>query len=93
MASFQVEDKLGKAWFFQETFLLANIDVEVVLGILFLTFSNADIQFMEKELIWRSYTTAEALLTTKQVDFINKKEFAKVTLDKNSEFLLFMWHP
>ena len=51
LASFQVEDKLGKIRFFQETFLLADINMEVVLGILFLILSNADIQFTERELI------------------------------------------
>ena len=50
LADFQVEDKLGRARFFQKTFLLANISTEVVLGILFLTLSNADIQFVEKKL-------------------------------------------
>ena len=85
LADFQVEDKLGRARFFQETFLLANINMEVVLGMLFLTFSNTDIQFIEKELTWRSYTTAEALLTIKRIEFIDKKEFAKVALDENSE--------
>ena len=38
----RVEDKLGKARFFQETFLLADISVEVVLEMSFLTLSNAD---------------------------------------------------
>ena len=85
LANFQVEDKLGRAWFFQETFLLADISMEVVLGMPFLTLSNADVQFVEKELTWRSYTTAEALLTTKRVELIDKKEFAKAALDKNSE--------
>ena len=51
----------------------------------FLTFSNADVQFVEKELTWRSYTTAEALPTTKRVELINKKEFAKAAMDENSE--------
>ena len=50
MASFKVEDKLRSAWFFQETYLVANIRAEVVLGMLFLNLNNADIQ-MEKELI------------------------------------------
>ena len=50
LASFQVEDKLRRARFFQETFLLANISAEVVLGMLFLTLNNADVQFVEKEL-------------------------------------------
>ena len=45
LASFQVEDKLGKPWFFQKTFLLADLNIEVVLGILFLTFSNTNLQF------------------------------------------------
>ena len=64
LANFQVEDKLGRIWFFQETFLLANISAEVVLNMPFLTLSNADVQFVEKELTWRSYTTIEALPTT-----------------------------
>ena len=85
LASFQVEDKLGRARFFQETFLLANISAEVVLGMPFLTLSNADVQFVEKELTWRSYTTVKALPTTKRVELINKKEFAKAALDENFE--------
>ena len=51
----------------------------------FLTLSNADVQFVEKELTWRSYTTAEALPSTKRVELIEKKEFAKAALDENSE--------
>ena len=68
-----------------ETFLLADISMEVVLGMLFLTFSNADIQFAEKKLIWRTYTTEEALPTTCQLKIIDQKEFAKAALDKNVE--------
>ena len=85
LANFQVEDKLGRTRFFQETFLLADISAEVVLGMPFLTLSNADVQFVEKELTWRSYTTAEALPTTKRIELINKKEFAKAALDEKSE--------
>ena len=50
LANFQVEDKLGKIWFFQETFLLANISTKVVLDMPFLILSNANVQFVEKEL-------------------------------------------
>ena len=49
-ADFQVEDKLGRARFFEETFLLADISAKVVLGMPYLTLSNADVQFVEKEL-------------------------------------------
>ena len=41
LAIFQIDDKLKRARFFQETFLLTNISMEIVLGKLFLTFSNA----------------------------------------------------
>ena len=85
LTNFQVEDKLGRARFFQETFLLADISTKVVLGMPFLALSNADVQFIEKELTWRAYTTAKALLTTKRVELIDKKEFAKVALDENFE--------
>ena len=85
LADFQMEDKLGRAQFFQETFLLANISIEVIPDMLFLTLSNADIQFIEKELTWRSYTTTEALPTIKRVELINKKEFAKAMLNENFE--------
>ena len=50
IATFYVADKLGRSWFFQEIFLLANISIEVVLGMFFFTFSNTDIQFAEKKL-------------------------------------------
>ena len=85
IAGFQVEDKLGRAWFFQESFLLAKTSMEVVLRMPFLTLSNINIQFAAKKLTWRSYTTAEALPTTKRVKLINKKEFAKAALDEECE--------
>ena len=85
LASFQVEDTLGRAHFFQKIFLLTDLSIEVVLGMPFLTLSNADIKFAQKELTWRSYTTAEALPTTKRVEIIDRKEFAKAALDENVE--------
>ena len=88
IAGFQVEDKLGRVRFFQELFLLAEISMEVVLGMPFLTLNNADIQFAEKELTWRSYIAAEALPITKWVELIDKKKFAKATLDEESETFL-----
>lgn len=45
-----MKNKLKKARFFQETFLLANTSIDVILGISFLIFSNADILFVEQSL-------------------------------------------
>ena len=49
LARFQVEEKLGRTRFFQETFLSADISTEVVPGMPFLNFSNVDVQFVEKK--------------------------------------------
>ena len=57
--------------------------MEVVLGIPFFILSNANIQFAEKKLTWRSYTTEEALPTIRCIELIDKKEFTKAALDEN----------
>ena len=46
-----VKDKLRRVRFFQKTFLLTNIGLEVVLGMLFLIFSKADVRFAEQKLV------------------------------------------
>lgn len=45
----------------------------MVLGICFLTLSYVDIQFEAKKLTWSFFTTAEALLITRQVELIDKQ--------------------
>ncbi len=85
-ARFLLQDSLGRVRFFEETFLLANISMKVVLGMPFLSFSNANVEFAELgQLTWRSYTAAEVLPTTSRVKLIDKREFAKAALDGNSE--------
>lgn len=49
LASFKVENMLSRSRIFLESFLLANTSIEMVLRMLFLTFSNANIQFAKKE--------------------------------------------
>ena len=46
---------------------MANTKFEVILGMLFLKLSNANVSFNEKTLTWRTYTTNKALSTIKQV--------------------------
>ena len=87
---FQVEDKANRPRFFQETFLVADTQFEVILGMPFLKISNADVSFGERTLTWKTYTTIEALPTTEQVQIIDKKNFVIVALDANSK--TFMVH-
>lgn len=49
--SFQAENKLKKGHFSQKIFLLADISIEVILKISFLSFDNTNVKFAEKKLI------------------------------------------
>lgn len=51
IANFQVEDKINKPRFLQIFFSVANIKFDVILKMLFLKISNANISFSEKILI------------------------------------------
>lgn len=46
-----LQDRLARIRFFVETFLLAETNMKIVLGMLFLSFSNIYIQFMLKDLL------------------------------------------
>lgn len=65
------------------TSILANTSMEVVLGLPFLALSKADIQFDTGSPTWRTYIAAEALPIARQVELIDKREFAEAALDKN----------
>ena len=79
--TFFVSDKNSRERFFEESFLLADVKPEIVLGMFFLTMSNIDIDFQAWNLQWRLYTTRNVLPTTRRVELIRKKEFAAAALD------------
>ena len=81
VAVFSVVDKANRIRFFEKPFLVANVSPEVVLGMPFLTLSSANVDFSGRELRWKTYTTKEALSTTKRIKLVGKKEFAAATLD------------
>ena len=85
IVDFQVEDKGGRPRFFQETFLVANTTFKVVLGMLFLKISNADVAFGEETFTWKFYTTNETLPTTEQVQLVDPKEFVIAALHADSK--------
>ena len=80
-----MEDKGGRPRFFQEIFLVADTQFEMILGMSFLKISNADVLFGKGTLTWKSYITNKALLTTKQVQLVNPKEFVIAVLNADSE--------
>lgn len=85
LANFKVENKQSHIWYFQKTFLLADVSLKMILEIFFFILSNANIFFQEKKLMWRFYAIPEALFITKRVLFISKKKFVKMVLNIKSE--------
>ncbi len=45
VSTFSVSDKDGRERFFEKSFLLADVSPDIVLGMPFLTMSNADVDF------------------------------------------------
>lgn len=68
--------------------MLTDINIEMVLKMIFFSFTNTNFQCNISKLISRSYSVVETLPTTNRVEPINKKEFAKVAVDKNSKILV-----
>ena len=64
---------------------MANVSPEVFFRMLFLTLSSADVNFLSRKLWWRTNTTKKALLTTRYVELVGKKEFAAAGFDSKSE--------
>ena len=62
---------------------MANVSPEIVLGMLFLTLSGADVDFLDRELRWRTYTTEEALPTTRRAELVGKKELQLQSLTRS----------
>lgn len=47
LASFSIKYSLENIWFFEEIFLLADTNIEVVMKMSFLTFNNIETEFKE----------------------------------------------
>ena len=91
IASFLLQDKLEKVQFFQKTFLVANTQIKVVLGMRFLILNNVNIWFAERELVWRTYSIAKASFITRKMEIIDKKEFTIAVLNEdNKTFIMHM---
>ena len=88
IANFQMEDKGGKSRLFQKTFLVANTKFEVVLGMLFLKISNANIAFSKKTLMCKSYTINKALSSIERVQLVNPKKFVIAALDVDNKMFV-----
>lgn len=68
--------------------MVANTNMATILAMFFLTICNANLLFVEQDFIWRSYISVQALLTIKYIKIINKKDFDKAALNRNSKIFV-----
>ncbi len=89
VSTFSVSDKdhVGERYF-EKSFILADVKSDVVLEIFFLIMNNTDVDFQVWDLQWRFYTTRNIFPTSRQVELIEKKEFAVAVLDPKHEVLV-----
>lgn len=70
---------------------MADTQIKVILGMLFLTLGNANIRFAERKLVWKTYSAAETLPITQRMEIIDKKEFVTAALNEDNEtFVVYM---
>ena len=50
VAAFSIADKANRVRFFEESFLIANISPEIVLGMPFFTLTGTNVDFLDREL-------------------------------------------
>ena len=50
VSTFSMLDKDGRKKFFEKNFLLANVNLNIILKMLFLTMSNTDVDFQAQDL-------------------------------------------
>lgn len=50
VAVFSITDQVNKVNFFEETFFVANVNLDMVLGMFFFTLSSIDIDFLKRKL-------------------------------------------
>lgn len=82
---FQQEDEKGHVRYFQDTFLAADIDTRMILGMPWLAMANPNIDWAKKSFKWREYTVVAAMTTTCRVDLIEPEDFAELALNKDSD--------
>ena len=91
ITDFQVEDKGNRSRLFQEIFLIADNQFEIILRMFFLKIRNAEVLFGKRTLMWKSYITNKTLSTTKQIQTIDLKKFVIAALDvDNKTFLIYV---
>ena len=83
LATFSVDDQYGRSRWFEETFLIADITHNVVLGMPFLKLADPEISFAKRTLLWQDYSVSTALPTQRRLELVEPEVFVKDALNAN----------
>ena len=64
---------------------MTNVSPGVVLGMLFLTLGDTNVDFSSQELYWKTYITKEAFPATKRIELVGKIEFLAAAFNPEHE--------
>ena len=78
---FSIEGKVRRSHFFEKTFLLVDISMNITFGMSFFILSNVEIDFMSCHIYGRIYIDVEVLLTIQQIKLIGEKKFVTDVLN------------
>lgn len=87
----EIKDKEWKSWLLEKTFLFSNFSMEIVFKMLFFNSTNIEMNFLELEIVKKNNLYIKTISITKQVKWIDKKEFiiAALELEKES-YIIYM---
>lgn len=85
LAMFKIEDKKEKFCYFDKIFLLANFIINVVLMMLFLSFNNVKMNFLELKIFFKNLHSYKSISIIKKVKLVKKKQFATIALNLKKE--------
>ena len=83
-----MENKVGRSRFFQEIFLVTDTKFKVVLEMLFLKISNANMSFSKGTFMSKFYTTNKVLPTTKHIHIVDSKKFVLTVLNVDNKIFV-----
>lgn len=91
ITSFSINNKDEMSSFFEKTFLLADISMNIAFRMIFLTLSNIKVNFTKQKLKQKLYIIAKTFSTTRSIKRFGKKEFGIVIFDlDNKNFVVYI---
>lgn len=91
VAAFSIINQAKNIRLFQETFLMANVNPDIIFKMFFFTLNSTNIYFLKKKVLMEILHYQESFFTIKQVKLVEKKEFVVVAFNLGYKtFIIFI---